>query len=121
MYITNSLRLVLRLTNAWTLRKSDSDQLQSFNRVSQRRILYTRQFDHVTNLLIQELTELLNLTLVIADCHHALFVHIVLFVPMQKPRLSRLYLSITILDGDRPAKKWKRLHFRPIAGCFYTN
>ena len=106
------LSVVLYGSETWTLRKSDSDRLQSFHMTSQRRILGIRWFEHVTNASIQETTGLMNLSLIIADRRHDLFGH-VCRLPPETPVRRALQLCTDIFNGDRPTPEWKRPRGRP--------
>ena len=90
----------------------DSDRLQSFHMMSQRRIFGIRWFDHVTNISIQETTGLMNLSLIIADRRHDLFGHVCRLPPETSVRRA-LQLCTDVLNGDRPTTEWKRPRGRP--------
>ena len=112
LYTSLVLSVLLYRSETWTLRKSDSDRLQSFHMTSQRRILGIRWFEHVTNASIQETTGLMNLSLIIADRRHDLFGH-VCRLPPETPVRRALQLCTDIFNGDRPTPEWKRPRGRP--------
>ena len=112
LYTSLVLSVVLYGSETWTLRKSDSDRLQSFHMTSQRRILGIRWFEHVTNASIQETTGLMNLSLIIANRCHDLFGH-VCRLPPETPVRRALQLCTDIFNGDRPTPEWKRPRGRP--------
>ena len=112
LYTSLVLSVLLYGSETWTLRRSDSDRLQSFHMMSQRRILGVRWFEHVTNASIQGTTGLMNLPLIIADRRHDLFGH-VCRLPQETPVRQALQLCIDIFNGDRPTPEWKRPRGRP--------
>ena len=89
LYTSLTLSVLLYGSETWTLRKSDSDKLQSFHMMSQRRILGFRWSDCVTNNFIQKTAGLMSLPLMVADCRHTLYGYVCRLLP-ENPRSSRL-------------------------------
>jgi hypothetical protein len=112
LYSALILSILLYGSETWTQRKSDSDRLQAFHMMAQRRILGIRWSDHVTNISIQKSTGLTNLPIIIADRRHALFGHICRLSPEAPPHRA-LLLCMKVLSGDRPAPDWRRPRGRP--------
>ena len=67
--------VVLHGSETWTMRKVDSDRIQSFHMQALRRILGIRWYDKVSNAVVNERTKLPDVP-IIADRHHSLFGHI---------------------------------------------
>jgi hypothetical protein len=112
LYSSLVLSVLLYGSETWTLRKSDSEKLQAFHMLSQRRILGIKWYDHITNSSVQERTGLMQLPLVIADRRHSLFGH-VCRLPSEAPAHQVLQLWINTLSGSLPAADWKRPRGRP--------
>jgi hypothetical protein len=112
LYSSLVLSVLLYGSETWTLRKADSDKLQAFHVMSQRRILGIKWYDHITNISIQEKTGLRNLPIVVADRRHSLFGHICR-LPPETPAHRVLKLCMDISNGDRPTPDWKRVRGRP--------
>ena len=95
-----------------TLRKADSDKLQTFHIIVQRRLLGIKWYNHITNKLVQERSHLADIRRVIADRRHSLFGHICR-LPPDKPAGQALQLLIDPSNGIKPAPDWKRPGGRP--------
>jgi len=89
----------------WTIRKVDSDRIQSFHMQALRRILGIRWYDKVSNAASSQWE---NET----TRRHSLFGHICR-LPENIPALQALQLSIEVHTGTRPAVDWKRPPGRP--------
>jgi len=68
--------VVLYGSETWTMRKVDSDRIQSFHMQALRRILGIRWYDKVSNTEVNERTKLPDVPSLIADRCHSLFGHI---------------------------------------------
>jgi len=68
--------VVLYGSETWTLRKVDSDRIQSFHMQALRRILSIRWYGKVSNAVVNKRTKLRDLPSLIADRRHSLFGHI---------------------------------------------
>jgi len=91
----------------WTMRKVDSDRIQSFHMQALRRILGIRWYDKVSNAVVNERTKLPDVPSLIADRRHSLFGHICR-LPENTPASQALQLSIEAHTGTPPAADWKR-------------
>ena len=63
-------------SETWTMRKVDSDRIQSFHMQALRRILSIRWYDKVSNAVVNERTKLPDVPSLIADRRNSLFGHI---------------------------------------------
>jgi len=102
--------VVLYGSETWTMRKVDSDRIQSFHMQALRRILGIRWYDKVYNAEMIERTKLPNS--LIADRRHSLFGHICR-LPENTPASQALQLSIEAHTSTPPAADWKRPPGRP--------
>ena len=68
--------VMLYSSETWTMRKVDSDRIQSFHMQELRCILDIRWYNKVSNAVVNERTKLPNLPSLIADRRHSLFGHI---------------------------------------------
>ena len=69
--------VVLYGSETWTMRKVDSDRIQSFHMQALRRILGIRWHDNVSNAVVNERTKLPDVPALIVDRRHSLFGHII--------------------------------------------
>jgi len=104
--------VVLYGSETWTMRKVDSDWIQSFHMQALRRILGIRWYDKVSNAVVNERTKLPDLPSLIADRRHSLFGHICR-LPENTPASQALQLSTEAHTGTPPAADWKRPPGRP--------
>ena len=104
--------VVLYGSETWTMRKVDSDRIQSFHMQALRRILGIRWYDKVPNAVVNERTKLPDMPSLIADRRHSLFGHICR-LPENTPASQALQLSIEAHTGTPPAADWKRPPGRP--------
>ena len=102
--------VVLYGSETWTMRKVDSERIQSFHMQTLRRILGIRWYEKVSNAEVNERTKL-PLS-VIADRRHSLFGHICR-LPENTAASQALQLSIEAHTGTPPAADWKRPPGRP--------
>ena len=103
--------VVLYGSETWTMRKADSDKIQSVHMQELRCILDIRWYDKVSNAVVNESTKLPDVPL-IADRRHSLFGHICRS-PKNTPASQALQLSIEAHTGTPPADDWKRPPGRP--------
>jgi len=94
-------------SETWTMRKVDSDRIQSFHMQALRRILGIRLYDKVSNAVVNDKTKLPDLPSLIDDRRHSLFGHICR-LPENTPASQALQLSIEAHTGTPPAADWKR-------------
>ena len=99
--------VVLYGSETWTMRKVDSDRIQSFHMQALRRILGIRWYDKVCNAEVNERTKLPVLLSLIADRRHSLFGHICR-LQENTPASQALQLSIEAHISTPPAADWKR-------------
>ena len=104
--------VVLHGSETWTVRKVDSDRIQSFHMQALHRILGIRWYDKISNAEVDERTKLPDLPSVIADRCHSLFGHIC-HLPENTPALQALQLSIEAHTSIPQAADWKCLPGRP--------
>ena len=97
--------VVLYGSETWTMRKVDSDRIQSFHMQTLRRILGIRWYDKVSDAVENETTR--SIPSLIADIRHSLFGHICR-PPENTPASQALQLSIEAHTGTPPAADWKR-------------
>jgi len=110
MYTSFVQSVVLYDSETWTMRKVDSDRIQSFHMQAQRRILGIRWYDKVSNAVVNERTKLRNS--LIADRRHSLFGHICR-LPENTPASQALQLPTEAHTSTPPAADWKRPPGRP--------
>ena len=93
--------VVLYGSETWTMRKVDSDRIQTFHMQALRRILGIRWYDKVSNAVVNERTKLPDVPSLIADRRHSLFGHICR-LPENTPASQALQLSIEAHTGTPP-------------------
>jgi len=104
--------VVLYGSETWTMRKADSDKIQSVHMQELRCILDIRWYDKVSNAVVNERTKLPDMPSLIADRRHSLFGHICR-LPENTLALQALQLSIEAHTGTPTAADWKRPPGRP--------
>ena len=87
--------VVLYGSETWTMRKVDSDRIQSFHMQTLRRILDIRWYDKLSTGVVNERTKLPDLPSLIADRRHSLFGHICR-LPENTPASQTLQLQLSI-------------------------
>jgi len=74
--LVQSVVLMLYGSETRTMRKVESDRIQSFHTQALHRILSIKWYDKVFNAVVNETAKLSDLTSLIADRRHSLFGHI---------------------------------------------
>jgi len=94
--------VVLYGSETWTMRKVNSDRIQSFHMQALRRILGIRWYDILSNAVVNGRTKLS----LIAERRHSLFGHICR-LPENTPASQGLQPSIEAHTGTPPGADWK--------------